>query len=56
MDLKVTFDQVDPNNGRSQSDDDGSNDVDLDDDSSDGRSQGDMGDLEDLLKKFGFSR
>ena len=56
MDLKVTFDQVDPNNGRSQSDDDGSNDVDLDDDSSDGRSQGDMGDLEDLLRKFGFSR
>ena len=56
MDLEVTFDQVDPNNGRSQSDDDGSNDVDLDDDSSDGRSQGDMGDLEDLLKKFGFSR
>ena len=56
MDLKVTFDQVDPNNGRSQSDDDGSNDVDLDGDSSDGRSQGDMGDLEDLLKKFGFSR
>lgn len=56
MDLEVTFDQVDPNNGRSQSDDDGSNDVDLDDDSSDGRSQGDMGDLEDLLRKFGFSR
>lgn len=56
MDLKVTFDQVDPNNGRSQSDDDGNNDVDLDGDSSDGRSQGDMGDLEDLLKKFGFSR
>ena len=56
MDLEVTFDQVDPNNGRSQSDDDGSNDVDLDDDSSDGRSQGDMGDLEDLLKKFSFSR
>lgn len=52
MDLKVTFDQVDPNNGRSQSDDDGSNDG----DSSDGRSQGDMGDLEDLLRKFGFSR
>lgn len=56
MDLKVTFDQVDPNNGRSQSDDDGNNDVDLDGDSSDGRSQGDMGDLEDLLRKFGFSR
>lgn len=56
MDLKVTFDQVDPNNGKSQSDDDGNNDVDLDGDSSDGRSQGDMGDLEDLLRKFGFSR
>lgn len=56
MDLKVTFDQVDPNNGRSQSDDDGNNDVDLDVDSSDGRAQGDMGDLEDLLRKFGFSR
>lgn len=52
MDLKVTFDQVDPNNGKSQSDDDGNNDG----DSSDGRSQGDMGDLEDLLRKFGFSR
>ena len=56
MDLEVTFDQVDPNNGRSQSDDDGNNDVDLDGDSSDGQSQEDMGDLEDLLKKFGFSR
>ena len=56
MDLKVTFDQVDPNNGKSQSDDDGNNDVDLDGDSSDGRSQGNMGDLEDLLRKFGFSR
>lgn len=52
MDLKVTFDQVDPNNGKSQSYDAGNNDG----DSSDGRSQGDMGDLEDLLRKFGFSR
>ena len=52
MDLKVTFDQVDPNNGKSQSDDAGNNDG----DSSDGRSQGDMGDLEALLRKFGFSR
>lgn len=52
MDLKVTFDQVDPNNGKSQSDDAGNNDV----DPSDGQSQEDMGDLEDLLKKFGFSR
>lgn len=52
MDLKVTFDQVDPNNGKSQSDDAGNNDG----DSSDGQSQEDMGDLEDLLKKFGFSR
>lgn len=52
MDLEVTFDQVDPNNGKSQSDDAGNNDG----DSSDGQSQGDMGDLEDLLRKFGFSR
>lgn len=52
MDLKVTFDQVDPNNGKSASDDAGNNDG----DSSDGQSQEDMGDLEDLLKKFGFSR
>lgn len=52
MDLKVTFDQVDPNNGKSQSDDAGNNDV----DPSDGQSQEDMGDLEDLLKEFGFSR
>ena len=52
MDLEVTFDQVDPNNGKSQSDDAGNNDG----DSSDGQSQEDMGDLEDLLRKFGFSR
>ena len=52
MDLEVTFDQVDPNNGKSQSYDAGNNDG----DSSDGQSQEDMGDLEDLLRKFGFSR
>lgn len=52
VDVKVMFDQVDPNNGKFQSDDAGNKAG----DPSDGQSQGDMGDLEDLLKKFGFSR
>ena len=55
MDLKVTFDQVDPNNGKSQAQSDGTNNNN-DGNSSNDQSQGDMSDLEDLLRQFGFSR
>lgn len=55
MDLKVTFDQVDPNNGKSQAQSDGTNNNDNGNSSND-QSQGDMSDLEDLLRQFGFSR
>ena len=55
MDLKVTFDQVDPNNGKSQAQSDGTNNNNNGNSSND-QSQGDMSDLEDLLRQFGFSR
>lgn len=55
MDVKVTFDQVDPNNGKSQAQSDGTNNNN-DGNSSNDQSQGDMSDLEDLLRQFGFSR
>lgn len=55
MDVKVTFDQVDPNNGKSQAQSDGTNNNDNGNSSND-QSQGDMSDLEDLLRQFGFSR
>ena len=55
MDVKVTFDQVDPNNGKSQAQSDGTNNNNNGNSSND-QSQGDMSDLEDLLRQFGFSR
>lgn len=66
MDLKVTFDQVDPNNTTStdnSSSGSGKNNSDSGDDSrseKNGNSGSDdsmsMNDLEELLEQFGFSR